>query len=133
MPDYTVGTIITPSGVTDALFQAGNATMAADEYEAKDVNGNTVDRKSINHRITIHSEFIVAAGSPIPTPGATVTITGVNAPTVSADGAVTGTFSTGGTSTISARVTGDVTVSSSNSDYVQGSFDAVHDLVNNLP
>ena len=132
--EYVVGVIVKPSGVvTSALLQAGNVTVQADEYEAKDADGNTADRKAINHRLLMHTDFIVAKNDPIPVTGDTVTYTGVNAPTVSSAGVVSGTFGVGGTSSVSARVTGDVTVNSSNTDFVQGSFEAVRDLVNGIP
>ena len=132
--EYVVGVIVKPSGaVTGALLQAGNVTVQADEYEAKDADGNTADRKTLNHRLLMHTDFIVAKNDLIPVQGDIVSFVGVTSPTVSSAGVVTGAFSVGGTATVSARVLGDVTVNSSNGDYVQGSFEAVRDLVNGLP
>ena len=130
---YVVGVLVKPSGTSSALYQAGNPTAQADAYAAKDENGNTADRQFRDHRITVHSEFIVGANDPVPVPGDTVTFVGVNAPTVSAAGVVSGTFSVGGTASMAARVNGDVSITTRNTDYVQGSFDAVRDLVNGLP
>lgn len=133
MSDYFKGVLITPSGTSTALYQVGNATMEADEYEAKDAHGNTADRQTINHRLNLHCEYIVAAGEAVPVPGATIGFSGVSIPTVDSAGNISGTFSVGGTASVNARVQTGVSVNTSNQDYIQGSFDAVHDIVNNLP
>lgn len=135
MSDYLVGVVTTIDGQSDMLIQNAKLTMETDEYEAKDENGNTAAHQLINHRVKISFEAVVADGAAVPAPGSEIEIPGVTLPTISAAGAVTGTFKIDPSVTAKTKfkVTGTPELTQTNTDYKKYSMEATRWLVNGIP
>jgi len=137
MTDYNTGLIskIDGSGFTDFLFQSHNLTIEADEYEAKDENGNTVAHVLKNHRAKMTVEAIIPAAAKVPVPGETVGVKGISVPTVTAAGAVSGDFKVDTTITtaVNFKVVGTPAINQSGTDFTKATFDLARYLVNEIP
>lgn len=135
MADYLVGITGSLDTYTEFLLQVFGLGVEADEYEAKDGDGNTAAHQLINHRAKINVEAIIPKGQEIPVVGQTVSVKGVSLPTVAADGTVTGgikideSVSTG----VNFKITGTSQIDQSNAEFDKARLELTAWLVNTIP
>lgn len=137
---YQVG-ILCHSGNAKFLWQSSNITLESDEYEAKNDKGNVKCLTQINHRIKLSLEAIFPLGTDIPKIGDKVKLCNVSLPSYDeGSNKLTGNFkineATGDSATPASEeflVTGTVSVTQSNTDYMKCSFEVTRWLCVGVP
>lgn len=136
MPEeYLVGVITKPDGMSNFAWQNNNLGIDADEYEAKDENGNVVQTDRRNYRLTGELNALVPVKTKIPVKGEVIELTGIDLPTVDAKGNVTGDFKINPDSTnkIKVLVNGTSNVTQNNQGYQEVTLSVIRYLVNGIP
>jgi hypothetical protein len=132
MPTYNKGVL--DSGVaTGWLYQSRGVSIECEKAEALDADGNVCAVKYFDHRAQVELEIVAPDGVAIPVPGSTVNFDGVTLPTVSAAGAITGTFSIGSGTDVKFSVSGTPKITEANNDYRKANVTCTRHLVNGLP
>jgi hypothetical protein len=133
--EYLVGVLTKPTGHQHFLWQNNNLGVDADDYEAKDENGNTKLTAHLNHRLTGDLTAIIPAGVKIPVKGEIIELTGVELPTIDARGNITGDFKINPESNTPVKVVvnGASNVTQNNQGYQEVTLSVVRYLVNGIP
>jgi hypothetical protein len=133
--EYLVGVITKPDGMSDFLWQNNNLGIDADDYEAKDENGNVKQTDRRNYRLTGELNALVPVKTKIPVKGEVIELTGIDLPTVDAQGNVTGDFKINPDSTnkIKVLVNGTSNVTQNNQGYQEVTLSVIRYLVNGIP
>ena len=137
---YKVG-ILCHSGQGKFLWQSSNISLESDEYEAKNAMGNVKCLTQINHRIKLSLEAIFPLDTDLPKIGDKVKLCNVELPSYNEQSnTLQGNFkindgqgdsATPGTEEF--LVTGTVSVSQSNTDYMKCSFEVTRWLCVGVP
>lgn len=136
MPEeYLVGVITKPDGMSEFLWQNNNLGIDADDYEAKDENGNVKQTDRRNYRLTGQLTALVPVKTKIPVKGETIDLTGIDLPTVDAQGNLSGDFKINPDSStkIPVMVNGTSNVTQNNQGYQEVTLDIIRYLVNGIP
>lgn len=133
--EYLVGVISKPSGMTKFLWQNNNLGIDADDFAAKDENGNTKVTCHRDHRLTGDLTAVIPTNVKVPVKGETITLTGIELPTVDSEGNVSGDFKINpeATTPIIVEVNGASNINQSNQAYVEVTLSVIRYLVNGIP
>jgi hypothetical protein len=118
MADYLVGTLSAAQlGLTiDCLVQGVDLNPAHDEHETLDHNGNVAVYQQNNHRVEGTCNIKVPASAPLPAPGMSLNVLGIEVPTYTAAGTPTGGYTLGASETSTSYIVTGVNLNSSNGD-----------------
>lgn len=130
---YKVGTLKVADSISGVIIQDCSFAIEADEAQVKDENGNVAYLQYYNHRAVANINAVVPKNSSVPVIGATLSITGVTLPSVSADGSMTSPSVTlSDAATAVDFVITSSQISSSNSDVDKYTLTATRFLENSL-
>lgn len=136
MPEeYLVGVITKPDGMSEFLWQNVNLGVDADDYEAKDEDGNVKQTDHRNHRLEGELNALIPVKTKVPVKGEVIELTGIDLPTVDSKGNVTGDFKINPDSStkIKVKVNGKSNVTQNNQGYQEVTLSVIRYLVNGIP